>query len=383
MNRPITPTKKFEDSEPNPGHQQENTFVSFRRSVRAWARTLVLFLKVFPFLPSRPIDWVTGAPVIEKVQYPHSSGTALGELYRPPTKGPHPGILVCLGVVPFEVDHPQVPVLGRALSRAGFAALLYWSPAMRDFRMDPVDVEDIALAYDWLIHRPDVNEQRSGLLGTCVGGSFALLAAAHPLVRDHVRYLMAYAPFTSMETFAQDIASSSCTTAEGRKPWKVDQITRKVFVHSLTSVLDAQECERLRRILDGSEAPPDPGSLSSAGEAVYTLLTADGITAAQEAIRSLPAELKDRLRRMSPLEYVDGLRTPLIALLHDRGDQVIPVGESRRLVTALAGYPGLAYTEMEFQHLDPVKGKLPLFKLLREFGKFIRAVYPLIRQSER
>jgi hypothetical protein len=321
--------------------------------------------------------------VIEKVQYPHSSGTAQGELYRPPSKGPHPAILVCLGVVPFEVDHPQVPVLGRALSRAGFTALLYWSPAMRDFRLDPVDVEDIALAYDWMIHRLGVDAQRSGMLGTCVGGSFALLAAAHPLVRDHVRYLMAYAPFTSMETFAQDIASSSCTTAEGSKPWKVDQITRKVFVHSLTSFLETEECNRLRRVLDASEAKPDPGSLSPAGEAVYALLTADGITAAQEALHNLPAELQERLRRMSPLEYVDGLRSPLIALLHDRGDQVIPVGESRRLVTALSGYPGLEYTEMEFQHLDPVKGKLPFFKLLREFGKFIRAVYPLIRQSER
>ncbi len=342
----------------------------------------MLFLKVFPFLPSRPVDWVTGEPVIEKVSYPHSSGTAEGELYRPPSKGPHPGILVCLGVVPFGVDHPQVPVLGRALSRAGFAALLYWSPAIRDFRLDPVDVEDIALAYDWLIRQPGVDAQHSGFLGTCVGGSFALMAGAHPLVRDHVRFLMAYAPFSSMETFARDIASSSCTTPEGRKAWKVDQLTRKVFVQSLTSVLEPEECERLRHALDGSEAQPDPGSLSSAGKAVYSLLTADGVSAAQEALQSLPPGLQERLKRMSPLEYVERLRTPLLALLHDKGDQVIPVGESRQLVAALAGYPGLAYTEMEFQHLDPVKGKLPFFKLMGEFGKFIQAVYPVMRESE-
>jgi hypothetical protein len=32
------------------------------------------------------------------------------------------------------------------------------------------------------------------------------------------------------------------------------------------------------------------------------------------------------------------------------------------------------------QHLDPVKGKLPLFRLVREPGKFFRAVYALFRQ---
>jgi hypothetical protein len=36
---------------------------------------------------------------------------------------------------------------------------------------------------------------------------------------------------------------------------------------------------------------------------------------------------------------------------------------------------------MQFSHLDPTKGKLPLPRLLREFAKFIRAVYPLFWQT--
>jgi len=72
-----------------------------------------------------------------------------------------------------------------------------------------------------------------------------------------------------------------------------------------------------------------------------------------------------------------------IVLLHDRGDQVIPVGESRRLLSALADHAGVHYTEMQFSHLDPVKGKLPLFRLVRELGKFFLAMYPLFRQAAR
>ena len=51
---------------------------------------------------------------------------------------------------------------------------------MRDFRLDPANVEDIASAYEALLARPDVDGARSGLPGTCVGGAFALMAAATP-----------------------------------------------------------------------------------------------------------------------------------------------------------------------------------------------------------
>ncbi len=49
----------------------------------------------------------------------------------------YPNVVVCLEVVPFGVDYPQVPRLGAALARSCFAALLYWSPAMRDLRLEP------------------------------------------------------------------------------------------------------------------------------------------------------------------------------------------------------------------------------------------------------
>src|ERR1700752_4916763 len=184
-------------------------FTRATRPIRAIVKATIFFLKVFPMLPSRPIDWMTTPPVVQKVRYQTRFGYAEGDLYRPSEGGPHPGIVVCLGVVPFGVDHPQVPVLGKALAPAGFATLLYWSPAMREFRLDPEDVENIPLAYQWLIEQPYVDPTRSGLLGTCVGGSFALMAAASPLIRDHVAFISAYAPYYSLWTFARDVASST------------------------------------------------------------------------------------------------------------------------------------------------------------------------------
>lgn len=360
-----------------------NVFTHSVRTIRAVARAATFFLKVFPMLPSQPVDWVTKAPVVEKVKYPTCSGLAEGDLYRPPTDGPHPGIVVCLGVVPFEVDHPQVPVLGKALARAGFATLLYWSPAMRDFQLDPQDLENIPLAYDWLIQQPFVDPARSGLLGTCVGGSFALMAAAHPLIRDRVGFVSAYAPFSSMWTFARDIASATISTDDGPQLWKVDPLTQKVFVHSVTAVLEADEAELLRDAFADGGRHPVNRELSYEGQAVFSLLRALDAEEAQTALHRLPPEMQARLTAMSPVNYLQDINAPLVILMHDQGDQVIPVGESRRLYSNLAGQAGVQFTEMGFQHLDPLKGKLPIFRLLKELGKFFRAVYPLFWQAVR
>jgi hypothetical protein len=351
------------------------------RPIRALSKALVFFLKVFPMLPSRPIDWVTKKPVIEKVVYPTRSGQAEGDVYRPAGSGPYPGVVVCLGVVPFEVNHPQVPVLGRAFARAGFAALLYWSPAMRDFRLDPEDVENITLAYDWFVQQPFVDPNKSGLLGTCVGGSFALMAAASSKIRDKVAFLSAYAPFSSMQTFVRDIASATRSNGDERESWQVDPLTRKVFVHSLTAWLEPGEAEWLRSKFADGNAQPDSRDLSTDGQFVYPLLAAPDEGEADIALDHLPAEMQARFAAMSPVNYVKDVHAPLIVLLHDAGDQVIPVSESRSLHAILNSRAGMHYTEMRFQHLDPVKGKLPLSTLVREFGKFFGAVYPLFRQA--
>ncbi len=357
-------------------------FARATRPIRAAARTAVFFLKVLPMLPSKPLNWVTSKPVIEHVSYPTRHGQVEGDLYRPSTDGPHPGVIVCLGVVPFGVDNPQLPHLEEALARAGFAALIYWSPAMRDLRLDPEDIENIALAYDWLLEQPYVDPVRSGLIGTCVGGSFALMAAASPLIRDRVAFAGAFAPYSSMWSFAQDIASATRPCAAGREPWQVDQLTRKVFVHSLTAMLSPGEAERLQSAFAEPGGDIDSHDLSADGQAIYPLLTALSADEAKKALHRLPPVMQKRLTALSPMSYLEGLHAPLILFGHDRDDLVIPVSESRRLWAALSGRAGVRYTEFTmFQHVDPTKGKLSLFGFVQQLGKFFLYVYPMFRQA--
>jgi dienelactone hydrolase len=318
---------------------------------------------------------------VQRLAYPTSHGAVEGDLYRPPGRGPFPGLVVCLGVVPFGVDHPQIPRLGEALARSGFAALLYWSPHMRDFRLDPADIEDIALAYEALLAQPLIDPARSGLLGTCVGGAFALMAASSARIRERVAFVLAYAAYASVESLMRDVASASRGPVGSREAWAADPLTRKVFLHSLTAQLAPPEAQRLRDAYATRHPTVEVAALSHEGHVIEPLLTALDQTAATRALERLPATVRARLRELSPAAHVDRLLAPLVILLHDREDPVIPVGVSRRLRSLLAQQAGLRYTEFTvFRHLDPTKGQPRPLPLALELVRFARAVYPVFRR---
>jgi hypothetical protein len=355
---------------------------SFARSIHAALRTGVFLLKVLPMLPSRPLDFITPAPIVEKLEYPTASGAALGDVYRPSGRSRHAGVVVCLGVVPFGVDHPQVPRLGKALARSGFAALMYWSPAMRDFRLDPEDIENIARAYTRLTEQPYVDRHRSGLLGTCVGGSFALMASASATIRDRVAFVCAFAPYGSLLTLAPNVASGTRESANGRRPWNVDPLTRKVFVHSVTARLPSAEAARLRNAFEGDAQAHALGGLSPDGVAVQAFLLSRTFEAAERGVRALPLYIKRALDELSPTNCLPDIQAPLVAISHDRDDEVIPVDESRRLVAALGHRSGVRYAEFAmFEHADPTKRKISPLRLLQQLSMFYRWLHAVFRAA--
>ena len=71
----------------------------------------------------------------------------------------------------------------------------------------------------------------------------------------------------------------------------------------------------------------DVHHLSMDGQTVYSLLTAQDEEGAEAALHSLPPIMQERLAALSPINYLKDIHAPLIVQLHDRGDQVIPVGE--------------------------------------------------------
>ncbi len=359
-----------------------------KRALRPWAflrssgRTLGFVLRVMPMLPSGWLDRFSTEPVYEQIAIPGTDARALAELYRPGTPGPHAGVVVCLGVVPFDVTHPQVKRLGSALARRGFVALIVWSADMRSLRISANDTSLLASAFDWLLAQPEVDAERCGFLGTCVGGGFTLVAAARPEVRDRVAFVTCFAPFGSLRSLALDIGSGTTEIDGIRRPWNVDQLSRHVYVRTLTAGLDAAEAEHLETAWFEHQSLPAPATLSPAARALLPLLETSDRHALERLLDQFPT-LREAIDAVSPIASAPDIRAPLVMIGHDRDDGVIPFGESQRLFAAFDGRPGIALTEFHlFQHADPTKRRVSRAKLLIELAKFLRYSAPAMRWAD-
>ena len=358
----------------------------------ATARSLVFILKALP-ATSGIVDRITAPPVIEKLAYPTLNGRSEADLFRPSSPGRHPAVVVSLGVVPAGMDHPHRARFGEALARAGFVALLHWSPAMRDLRLDPEDIDDLVAAYETLLEQRYVDPNRSGFIGTCVGGSLALLAAARPRIRERLAFVSAYAPYASMWTLARDVGSASRSIDGGREAWRVDPLVWKTYVRSVTEWLDPRECALLREAFQGRfewdasrtqvvESPLlalNATRLSAGAYTVHRILMATDPATLEIALCDLPSTVQASFDALSPIKCATEIRAPLIVLLHDRHDHIIPVSESRQLWAMLRDRRGVSYTELEFRHLDPTK--LSPLRLARELPKLFFAIYPIYRTT--
>jgi hypothetical protein len=366
-----------------------------RCDARALGRTAAFILSMAPGPISWPVRLVTGTPDHERVLIPAAAPFDL-DVYRPRSPGPHPGILVSLGVLPVGVADPRVAMVGEAFSRAGFVTLLFWSPSMRELRIDRDDIPRLVSAYRALLARPDVDPTRSGLFGVCVGGAFALIAAAQPEIRDRVAFVAAHAPYSSLRTLALEIAGESRSLGATREPWAVDPLTWKAYVRCLTGWLDDRDAAALRALFEDRIAwnatktrivrspvrgRPDPATLSADGRAVLRLLEADADDA-EPALDALPLRVSSLLAWMSPMTWVAQIAAPVLVLLHDRNDRVIPVAESRNFWAAIDGRRGATYTELGFNHLR-VPRTWSFVRVVREMARAFGAWYPVFRASTR
>jgi len=82
------------------------------------------------------------------------------------------------------------------------------------------------------------------------------------------------------------------------------------------------------------------------------------------------------------VRYPADLQAPLVVLLHDRDDPVVPVSETRQLVAALAGRVGVQSTEFTaFKHFDPTWGRPSVPAVTRELVRFAHAIYQMFRET--
>lgn len=129
-------------------------------------------------------------------QRPIESDELVGDIYLPPGKGPHPGVLVFGGSGGGIPDHPTVELL----TSHGYAvlALAYFQPpetayaneieSGRNWEVLPTEAVEIPLEYtdtavEWFAGQEAVRPEPLGVVGGSLGANLALLVASR---RDEV-----------------------------------------------------------------------------------------------------------------------------------------------------------------------------------------------------
>lgn len=113
----------------------------------------------------------------------------VGEVYWPAQPGPHPAVVVAGPMT--SVKEQVTGVYACALAMRGFAALAIdhrhygeSGGAPRQLESWPHKVEDLRSALEWLAAQPNVDSERIGLVGVCLGAGYAAWASLdNPRVR--------------------------------------------------------------------------------------------------------------------------------------------------------------------------------------------------------
>lgn len=346
-------------------------------------------------VPVKPQSWFTSTPVREELIYDRPDGPAAADVYYIPDGRRRAGLLVFLGANAAGRDDPDVINFGNALSRAGFVTMFSWSPTMglRN-NVDPAEIENLTWAFRHLRSQDYVDPERVGMAGFSVGGSFVMVAAANPRIRDDVAFVNSLGAYYDAHDFFLQIASntkfSNGPGAGKTEPWAVDALTRRVFTNELIQVVDdPAERELLTRrfaadaAVSAAVSDAELAALSEPANLSRRLLEGTTLEEAAALFDRMPADFRQGLKDISPSVHLSGVRARLL-IMHDVGDPLIPVGESRRLVKALqaAGRDDLRYTETAiFDHVRP-GGDRNLWELTKGAGKLYRHMYGIIRLAE-
>lgn len=269
-----------------------------------------------------------------------------GDLYRP--GGRAPAILLVPGAAPRGRADPRVVRLARALARADRIVFVPELSLYGD-EFDPADIERLVASIVGLAARQDVTG-RVVMLGFSFGGSFALVAAADPRARPHVRLVATFGSYFDLVGMIQ-AASTGWSVVDGRRTrWDVPPQAQDVLHRVARTLTPAAERAQLDAAFAGTQ---EPSALPAGARAAYDLVTNTdpGRTFGLAARLDPPA--RRLVDRFSPAAVARRLDVPVIAA-HSKDDPAVPYAELARLRSGLpdAG----TYTVTSFRHVDPGQG---------------------------
>jgi len=339
-----------------------------------------------------PIADLRPDPVVESVTFEASGKTILADLYRPPSGGPHPGIVLSHGVAELGKDDPRLVNFADAMARAGFAALVPQFVNMKGFRVRPSDVRELVASYEYLAARRDVEPERIGFFGFSYAGGLSVLAAADPGIAGRAKFCFILGGYYDLENVLIYMTTGMFERAGGWEYLRPRNSGRWAFLLNSSDLIENPDdrvlLERLaRRRLDDPESDVADivSELGEEGERAYSLMVNEDPDRARELIKGLSPRVRQYLSELTLRGRIEGLRAKLI-IGHGRDDDLIPYTESLLLAEGVPeGTPVHLEVLNSFHHVDlelgEGEGLRGLLATLAEIGRLYSITYDLLAQG--
>lgn len=288
--------------------------------------------------------------------------------------GPLPAIVLCHGAVEGGARDRRLLDLANAMAVRGMVVALPHLPDLESFKIARSDAVRIADVTRWVADESgDAADGRAALAGISVGGSYALVAADDPVVRDRVSAVLAFGAYADLERLLVH-----WMTFSGEAPSELfDPLTegrRLVLLGNVEHVVPpehvAETRRRLEAILDG-RAPPDDRLPPAVQEVVTAAANAEPLP--QAAAERLVGMIGEDLAVLSPARAA--APSAPVYLLHADTDPVVPTADLDALAAALRsrGVDVTTHVTGIFGHVtaDETPGLLASWSLLRFVAGFL------------
>jgi len=259
------------------------------------------------------------------------------------------------------IDDPRFLAFARALAIRGFAVCTPEFESLQELRLD-------AKAPDRLAAAAAALDGPVALVGISFGGTYSLIAAARPELRDRVRCVLTVGSYADLEQLlAAWMAEASDHFVKGRRAVLLGNLDR------LVPARDRATVERgVRAAIDG-EAYRAPRGLGERGRRVLAAARSEGPlgTGLLQPLADEVAALTPRAAPAAP-----------VFVLHGAADRIIPPDNADRLaerLRAMGADVEVMVTDL-FGHTDPEFEAAPSYfearPLLRFTARFLDAARP-------
>jgi pimeloyl-ACP methyl ester carboxylesterase len=306
---------------------------------------------------------------------------------RPAEGEEWPAVVFVNGATPHGRHHPDVQRFARGLARAGYVVVVPELPGLRVGEITEETLDVTAGVATELATHPSARDGRVGFVGVSVGATLALLAASEPELAGRTTVVSGVAPYTDLENTVRLATTGSYRDCGRLVRYETSPFLLLVVARSLAAGLPPGEDREavlrvLRAIAEDSDDPLPPetaralADLGPEATALVELLLNRDPRRFDALYARLPRDLRETVRRLSPLRAADRLRAPVELATAPR-DEYFPPAESHALVGRVP--KGRVTVTRALAHADPE----PTPRLLGDFLRFNGFAVRTLREAWR